>query len=66
MQDYAEAVKWYKLAADQGHTPAQYNLGHCYYYGEGVQSNRSEAIRYLQLAEAQGYENAKKILAKIR
>jgi uncharacterized protein len=25
-QDYAEAIKWWKLAAKQGHEEAQYNL----------------------------------------
>ena len=28
-QDYAEAVKWYRLAAEQGNADAQYNLGRC-------------------------------------
>ena len=26
-QDYGEAVKWYRRAADQGDAQAQYNLG---------------------------------------
>ncbi len=29
-QDYAEAVKWYRLAAEQGYAYAQYNLGVMY------------------------------------
>ena len=29
-QDYAEAVKWYRLAADQGDAAAQNNLGFMY------------------------------------
>jgi TPR repeat protein len=35
-QDYAEAVRWYRLAAGQGNAKAQYNLGLMYYNGEGV------------------------------
>lgn len=35
-QDYAEAVRWYRLAAEQGYAFAQYNLGHIYSTGEGV------------------------------
>ena len=27
LQDEAEAVRWYRLAADQGFAEAQYNLG---------------------------------------
>src|SRR5512145_2545011 len=26
-RDYAEAAKWYRLAAEQGHSDARYNLG---------------------------------------
>jgi TPR repeat protein len=29
-QDYAEALKWYRKAADQGNADAQYGLGGMY------------------------------------
>ena len=32
-QDYKEAVKWYRLAAEQGDAIAQTNLGIMYEYG---------------------------------
>ena len=35
-QDPAEAVKWYRKAAEQGNASAQFNLGVRYDYGEGV------------------------------
>lgn len=35
-QDYSEAVRWYTLAAEQGDTDAQNNLGVLYAKGEGV------------------------------
>jgi TPR repeat protein len=35
-QDYAEAARWYRLAADQEHAWAQYNLGVLYREGHGV------------------------------
>jgi uncharacterized protein len=35
-QDYKEAVKWYRLSAEQGDTRAQYNLSEMYYKGQGV------------------------------
>ena len=35
-QDHAEAVRWYRLAADQGHANGQYNLGVMYAHGTGV------------------------------
>ena len=34
-QDYAEAVRWYRKAADQGHAGAQFNLGVMYDKAEG-------------------------------
>ena len=38
-QDYAEAVKWYREAADQDDTDAQFNLGLMYENGDGVPRN---------------------------
>jgi TPR repeat protein len=38
-QDYAEAVKWYRKAADQGNAVAQYDLGVMYDKGQGVPQN---------------------------
>ena len=30
-QDAAEAVKWFRLATEQGHASAQFSLGNMYY-----------------------------------
>ena len=38
-QDYAEALRWYRKAAEQGDVQAQYNLGLMYYNGQGVRQN---------------------------
>jgi TPR repeat protein len=35
-QDYAEAVKWYRLAAEQGNAEGQIALGNLYVDGSGV------------------------------
>ena len=35
-QNYEEAVKWYRLSAEQGYSYAQNNLGLMYENGEGV------------------------------
>ena len=43
LQDYKEAVKWYRLAAEQGNANAQYNLGVMYDNGEGVPQDYKEA-----------------------
>jgi TPR repeat protein len=67
-QDRAEAVRWYRLAADQGLSAAQYNLGQMYSRGEGVPQDRAEAFRWrkwFQLAAAQGDPEAQNNLAAI-
>jgi hypothetical protein len=50
----AEAVKWYRLAADQGHALAQNNLGSMYRNGAGVAKNNAEAAKWYRLAADQG------------
>jgi TPR repeat protein len=35
-QDDAEAARWYRKAADQGHAGAQFNLGAMYADGQSV------------------------------
>jgi len=57
-QDYAEAVKWYRLAAEQGDADAQYNLGLMYRKGQGVPQDDAEAVKWYRLAAAQGYADA--------
>ncbi len=57
-QNYAEAVKWWRLASEQGFADAQYNLGHCYDNGIGVEQGYSEAARWYRLAAEQGAAEA--------
>ena len=57
-QDYAEALKWFRLAAMQGHADAQHNLGYMYDNGLGVpQDYTNAAIWFLRAAE-RGYANS--------
>jgi TPR repeat protein len=58
VQDYAEAVKWYRLAAAQGHAAAQSNLGTMYVNGQGVVQDYAEAVKWYRLAAAQGHAAA--------
>ncbi len=44
-QDYQKALKWYRLAAEQGHADAQNNLGVMYSYGDGVPQDYQEALK---------------------
>ena len=57
-QDYAEAVKWYRLAADQGYANAQHNLGFMYGNGQGVPQDYAEAVKWFRLAADQGHSRA--------
>ena len=57
-QNYAEALKWYRLAADQGDASAQYNLGVMYDNGQGVPQNYAEALKWYRLAADQGNASA--------
>ena len=54
LQDYAEAVKWYRLAAEQGEVDAQFNLGGLYESGQGVLQDYKEAVKWWRLAAEQG------------
>ncbi len=57
-QDYAEAVKRYRKAAEVGYAVAQNNLGNCYYSGKGTEQNYEEAVKWYRKAAEQGYANA--------
>jgi TPR repeat protein len=51
-QDYQEAVKWYRLAAAQGHQFAQISLGVMYTSGTGVRQDFVRAHAWFTLAAA--------------
>jgi hypothetical protein len=53
-KDVAEAVRWYRKAADQGDATAQSALGDAYMEGNGVQSDWPEAVKWFRKAADQG------------
>ena len=53
-QDYAEAAKWYRKAAEQGHVVAQANLADIYTKGQGVPQDYVQAHLWWNLAGAKG------------
>ena len=65
-QNYYEAVKWYRKAAEQGHSIAQYGLGTCYYSGKGVPKDKLAATKWFKKAAAQGSPQAKSMLKKLK
>ena len=58
-EDDAEAVKWFRMAAEQGYADAQFILGLKYSTGEGVPEDDAEAVKwYRRAARAAGTESA--------
>tara|TARA_B110000483_G_scaffold235492_1_gene307096 strand:- start:308 stop:688 length:381 start_codon:yes stop_codon:yes gene_type:complete len=59
--DYKTAMKWYTLAAEQGHAASQYNLGVCYANGQyGVPQDPVYAHMWWNIAASSGHDDAKK------
>jgi len=60
-QDYHEAVRLYRKAAEMGHKSAKVNLGYAYEQGHGLEINFNEAARLYreaaEMGEAQGMTN---------
>lgn len=56
--NYPEAVKWYRKAADQGLTLAELALARIYNEGKGVSSDEKESIKWLNKAANSGDQTA--------
>ncbi len=59
IENNSEAAKWFSLAAEQGHMPAQYRMGEIYSSGKGVDENLNTAYMWYLLAELSGNSDAK-------
>jgi TPR repeat protein len=57
-EEHAEAVRWFRLAAVQGHAKAQFMMGSKFEQGQGVAQDSAEALRWVRLAAAQGLADA--------
>ena len=64
-QDFKEAVKWLRKAADQGLAGAQSNLGYIYANGKGVEQNFATGYAWWNIAATNGDQNAKKGLPQV-
>ena len=61
LQDYREAAKWFRKAADQGHAKAQYMLGNMYAVGRGMPRDDLRAHMWLNLSAAKGEKKAAEV-----
>ena len=53
-QNWVEAVKWYRKAAEQGHDLAQFKVGLSYQNGKGVPQSDTEAYVWLNISAENG------------
>ena len=63
-QNYSEAARLFRRAADQGDSDGQNNLGAMYELGLGVPQDNAEAVRLYRLAASQGNPNARANLGR--
>ena len=65
LEDSTEAVRWFRLAADQGLAESQYFLGDIYEVGRGVLADNISAHMWFNIASANGNEAARKAREKL-
>jgi TPR repeat protein len=58
VKDDIEAIKWFRKAAEQNYTVAQFQLGWCYEHGLGVRTDYAESLRWYRKAADQNYAYA--------
>jgi len=63
-ENYAEGLKWSRLAAEKGHEKAQNRLGYAYDVGQGVVQDKNMAIIWYKLSAERGYAPALYNLAR--
>jgi TPR repeat protein len=57
-EDFTEAAKWYRKAAEQGNAEAQLYLGCSYLIGRGVPKDSAEHLNWTRKAAQQGFADA--------
>jgi TPR repeat protein len=65
-KDDAQAVSWFRQAADQGHATAHWFLAHAYFTGQGVPQDYVEAHQWHNLAASRASAENQTRHAKIR
>jgi TPR repeat protein len=58
LQDYAEAMKWSRLAAEQGNADAQWRIGIMYKLGQGVPQDFISSHMWYNISSANGNGSA--------
>lgn len=63
--DAETAVKWFRVALQQGHIPAAKIIGDIYYNGYGVERDVAEAQRFYRIAAERGFAPAQVALGDL-
>jgi TPR repeat protein len=64
-ENFEEAARYFALAADQGYTPGETNLGLCYEAGKGTEVDLGKARYWFERAAAKSFEPAIEALARL-
>ena len=64
--DIATAIGYFELAAKQGHSYAEYQLGRIYCFGLGVPQNLEAGIEWLKASADHGNEHAASLLSRVQ
>lgn len=64
-QDYTQAIFWHQKSAEQGFTPAQFNLGIMYLEGQGVAQDYAQTVFWYLKAAEQGNAYAQNNLGEM-
>lgn len=61
--DFKNAILWFEKAAYQNNPKAQWNLGQCYFLGQGVKTDKTKSFGWYTKSAKQNYVNAQRDLA---
>jgi len=61
-QDFAASLIWFNRAAEAGHARSIYWIAKHYWYGQGLQEDKKEAVRLFHLAAGQKVIAARRIV----
>lgn len=64
--DIQKAISMFELAAEQGNSYAEYQLGKIYCFGQGVPQNLETGMEWLRASASHGNEYAAQLLEKVQ
>lgn len=64
-QDVQKALRCFRMAAEDGNSYAEYQLGKIYYFGNGIRTDREKGLEYLKQSAAHGNVYAENLLRVI-